>query len=43
MEEYTVKRAIVVTLDPNPRKLSGGIEVIPWKLFLEALWAGEII
>jgi len=42
MEEYKVKRAIVVSLDPRPRK-AGDIEILPWKIFLEKLWSGEII
>ncbi len=42
-EEARVKRAILVTLESTPRKLDGGIEVLPWRLFLERLWAGEIV
>lgn len=42
MEEYTVKHAIVVSNDPLPRKI-GNILVLPWNIFLQKLWAGEII
>jgi len=42
-EEFKPRRSIVVSLDPNPRKLSSGIEVIPWKVFLSNLWAGKIM
>ena len=41
-EEYTVKRKILVSLDPEPRK-SGDILILPWSRFLELLWNGEII
>lgn len=41
-EEYKTKRNIVVSLDPKPR-LINGIHILPWKEFLEKLWADEII
>lgn len=41
-EEYKVKELILVTLDKNPRKM-GNVLVLPWKVFLQKLWAGEII
>jgi len=41
-EEYKVKEGIVVSMDEKPRQL-GSIKVLPWKLFLEHLWAGKII
>ena len=34
-EEYHPARAIIVSLDPRPRTLSEGIEVLPWKRLLE--------
>jgi len=42
MEEYTVKKAILISNDPLPR-LAGNILILPWKVFLDRLWAGEII
>jgi uncharacterized protein len=42
-EEYSVKRAILVSLDPKPRKTEDQIEILPWKIFLEQLWAGDIL
>ena len=42
IEEYTVKKAILISNDPLPR-LVGNILILPWKVFLERLWAGEII
>ena len=41
-EEFTVKKAILITNDPMPR-LVNNILVLPWKVFLDRLWAGEII
>jgi uncharacterized protein len=41
-DEYKVKKAILVTNDPYPRKVDN-ISIMPWKIFLEKLWAGEII
>lgn len=41
-EEYIVKKQIIVSNDPLERKM-GDISVMPWKVFLERLWAGEII
>lgn len=42
-KESGVKRALVVTLESMPRRLPGGIEVLPWRLFLEKLWAGDLV
>ncbi|MBU0764756.1 MAG: ATP-binding protein [Bacteroidetes bacterium] len=41
-EEYTVKKMILVSNDPYPRK-TDNILVLPWKTFLTQLWEGEII
>ena len=41
-EEYKVKKSIIVSTDPYPRKVDN-IMILPWKEFLERLWAGEII
>jgi len=41
-EEYKVKRLILISNDPYPRKTEG-IDILPWKVFLDQLWAGEII
>ena len=42
LEEHTVKRAVIVSLEEQPRKLESSIEVLPWQIFLEALWSGEL-
>lgn len=42
MEEYQVKKALVVCNEPLPRIVEG-IEILPYSVFLERLWAGRII
>jgi uncharacterized protein len=41
-EEYTVKKLILVTNDLFPRQM-GEVLVLPWQIFIQKLWAGEII
>jgi len=41
-EEYTVKKSILISNDPYPR-LIDNILILPWNVFLQKLWAGEII
>jgi predicted AAA+ superfamily ATPase len=41
-EEYAVKKSILVSNDPQPRRIDD-ILVLPWKVFLDRLWSGEII
>lgn len=42
-EEFTARKYLVVSLDKEPRKTPDGIEILPWKTFLERLWQNEII
>jgi predicted AAA+ superfamily ATPase len=42
LEEHTVKRAIIVSLEKQSRKPNPFIEVLPWQIFLEELWSGEL-
>lgn len=42
-EEYPVRRSILVSLDPKPRRTEDQIEMIPWQMFLEQLWRGKIV
>lgn len=42
-EEHHPRRSLLVSLDPRPRLLDDGIEVLPWRDFLSQLWAGEIV
>lgn len=41
-DEYPVKKLIAVSNDPYPRQVDN-VVVLPWKIFLDQLWAGEII
>ncbi len=40
--DYTVNKLILISNDPFPRQMEK-VLVLPWKFFLEKLWAGEII
>ncbi|QOI97078.1 MAG: ATP-binding protein [Flammeovirgaceae bacterium] len=42
-DEYKLKSRIIVSLDPLPRTIASGITVLPWREFLNRLWAGVII
>ena len=42
-EDGPVKKKIVVCLESEPRKLESGTRVVPWELFLQELWAGELV
>ncbi|MCX8020936.1 MAG: hypothetical protein N2747_10630, partial [Chitinophagaceae bacterium] len=42
-EEYLFKRKLLVSADPEPRTTAERIEILPWKIFLDKLWSGEII
>ena len=39
-EEKKLKRYLCVSFEPRPREI-GEIAVIPFRLFLDALWSGE--
>ena len=41
-EERKLKRYLCVSLEPRMRTL-GGVTVLPFKEFLEALWSGEYV
>ena len=42
MEEYEVKKAIVVCTEPIPR-IVNNIHILPWQDFIKQLWNGELI
>lgn len=42
MEEFAVKKAIVVSCDQRPRMIDQ-ILILPWQDFVNSLWSGEII
>lgn len=41
LEENSVRRAFVVSMEKQSKKLDNSIEVLPWETFLKMLWAGE--
>lgn len=43
IQDGPVKKAIVVCLEKEPRRISGGIEVMPWQEFLSCLWSGNLL
>ena len=42
-EEHEPRLAVVVCNEPAPRRTAAGIQVLPWREFLERLWDGQII
>lgn len=42
-EEYKTRRRILVSCDPKPRIVTGKIEIMPWRIFLQDLWSGQIM
>ncbi len=42
-EEHRCKHRIVVCAEREPRRLQDGIEILPWKEFLDRLWAGDLM
>ncbi len=40
-DDFPIARRIVVCREPEPRRV-GGIEIVPWELFLEELWSGRV-
>jgi len=43
LEEQKCQKAFIVSREPLPRKLTPKITALPWQVFCEMLWAGEII
>lgn len=39
-DDGPVKHRVVVSLEREPRQVAGGIEVLPWRVFLDRLWQG---
>ena len=42
-EENTCRETYVISRDPLPRKLAPNITILPWQIFSQMLWEGEII
>lgn len=41
-EEKLFKKHFIVSLDKTPRKTSDGIEILPWRIYLDRLWNNEL-
>lgn len=41
LEDGPVKKRVIVSLEKEPRRLAQGIDVLPWRMFVERLWNGE--
>lgn len=41
-EDGPVRRCLVVCLEAEPRKVARKVELLPWRLFLDRLWAGDL-
>jgi predicted AAA+ superfamily ATPase len=42
-EDGPVKRRMVVSIEDQPRRLEGGLEVLPWQMFIDRLWADDLL
>jgi predicted AAA+ superfamily ATPase len=43
IEETSVKKAIVVSFEKEPRRIKNHIDILPWQSFLRLLWDGQLI
>lgn len=43
LEDGPVKKCVVVCLEDQPRTAAGNVEILPWRLFLERLWGGDLL
>lgn len=42
-EEHRPRRAVVVCMEREPRTIGNGIQILPWRDFLERLWNGSLM
>lgn len=42
-DERRVRRRLLVSLERSTRRLDDGIEIVPWRTFLEQLWDGDLV
>lgn len=43
IEDGPIKRRCLVCMEKQPRNLTNNINVIPWQMFIEQLWNGELL
>lgn len=41
-EENRIRRSILVCLEREPRRVAGRVDVLPWRTFVDRLWAGDL-
>ena len=42
VDQPSVRRRVVASLEPSPRVTEDGIDILPWRVFLDRLWSGEL-
>ncbi len=42
-QEHVVKKAVIVSFESEPKILNDNIVCLPWEIFLEQLWSGELV
>jgi predicted AAA+ superfamily ATPase len=42
-EDGPIKKRIIICLEKEPRKIHNGLEICPWRMFIDRLWAGEFL
>lgn len=42
-QSYSIRKRLLISFETEPKTLNNGVECLPWQLFLEKLWNGEII
>lgn len=42
-ESHSAKRLMIISLESESKRLGAKVECLPWEMFLQMLWAGEIV
>lgn len=43
IEDGPIKKRCLVCLEKQPRNIANHIQILPWQMFIEQLWSGELI
>jgi len=43
MEDGPIKKCCLVCLEKQPRTMDNNIQILPWRMFIEQLWNGELL
>jgi len=41
-EEFTTRRSVLVSMDSKARRTQDGIDILPWRIFIDKLYRGEL-